>query len=266
MSTQLPFTPDQYPNLICSMDSGVLLIQFNRPKELNALSTDMLSQIAGALVSGDNSDAVKVMVITGNQRAFAAGADIDELARKTGDMVATDPRNQHWAAIRNIKKPLIGAVNGFCLGGGNELAMQCDFLIAGKNAQFGQPEINLAILPGAGGTQRLTQLAGKGRAMRWTLTGEFIDANTALEIGLVTELCEPELTLERTLEVAKQITKKAPNAIDAVKRAIKAASDERLEPGLTIEREQFARVLSTEDKLEGIAAFKEKRAAKYQGK
>lgn len=266
MTAQSPYSAERFPNLLFTQQKGVLLIQLNRPRELNALSNAMLGQIADALTTADQDASVAVMVITGNDRAFAAGADIDELANKTGEMVATDPRNQHWAAIRLLNKPLIGAVNGFCLGGGNELAMLCDFLIAGNNAQFGQPEVNLAILPGAGGTQRLTQLAGKAKAMRWMLTGEFINASEALNIGLVTELCEPELTVERSLEVAGLISKKAPLAIASIKRAVNAASDQLLNQGLMIEREEFAKLLSSADKQEGIAAFREKRAASYSGK
>ena len=262
----MSFDAAQFPSLLLEPQGSVLLIRFNRPRELNALSTDMLGQIAGALVQADADPAVKVSVLTGGQRAFAAGADIDELQRKTGAMVATDPRNEHWAAIRNLKKPVIGAVNGFCLGGGNELAMLCDFLLAGTTAQFGQPEINLGILPGAGGTQRLAALAGKGMAMRWMLTGEFIDAQQALAIGLVTEVCEPELTEERALSLAQMIAKKAPLAILEIKQAIKAATDTPLNEGLAVERDAFARLLDSEDKLEGIAAFKEKRSADFAGK
>lgn len=254
-----------YPHLIIELNSAVLLIKMNRPKELNALSTDMLGQIAQALSQADNDPRVSIMVLTGNARAFAAGADIDELSIKTSDLVETDPRNTHWAAIRNLNKPLIGAVNGFCLGGGNELAMLCDFLIAGKNAKFGQPEINLAILPGAGGTQRLTQIAGKGKAMRWMLTGEFINADEALQIGLVTELCEPELTLERTMQIATLIAGKAPLAVRSVKRAIRASIENQLDDGLCVEREEFKKLLSSRDKLEGIAAFREKREPCFKG-
>jgi len=256
----------QFPSLLLEPQGAVLLIRFNRPRELNALSTDMLGQIATALAQADADDEIKVSVLTGGQRAFAAGADIDELQCKSGAMVATDPRNEYWATIRNLKKPVIGAVNGFCLGGGNELAMLCDFLLAGTNAQFGQPEVNLGILPGAGGTQRLAALAGKGIAMRWMLTGEFIDARQALVIGLVTEVCEPELTEERAMQLAHMICKKAPLAVAAIKQAIKAATDTPLNEGLALEREAFARLLDSEDKLEGIAAFKEKRSAQFTGK
>lgn len=262
----MSFDSVEFPSLILERQDAVLLIRFNRPRELNALSTDMLGQIAAVLAQADDDDEIKVSVLTGGQRSFAAGADIDELQRKSGAMVATDPRNEHWATIRDLKKPVIGAVNGFCLGGGNELAMLCDFLLAGTNAQFGQPEVNLGILPGAGGTQRLAALAGKGMAMRWMLTGEFIDAQQALAIGLVTEVCEPELTEERAMQLAQMICKKAPLAVAEIKQVIKAATDTPLNEGLVFEREAFARLLDSEDKLEGIAAFKEKRSAKFTGK
>jgi len=261
----MSFDYAQFPSLLLEPLGGVLLIRFNRPRELNALSTDMLGQIAGALAHADADSEIKVSVLTGDQRAFAAGADIDELQRKSGAMVATDPRNEHWATIRNLKKPVIGAVNGFCLGGGNELAMLCDFLLAGSNAQFGQPEVNLGILPGAGGTQRLAALAGKGMAMRWMLTGEFIDAQQALAIGLVTEVCEPELTEERAIELAQMICKKAPLAVVEIKQAIRAATDTPLNDGLAVERAAFTRLLDSEDKMEGISAFKEKRSARFRG-
>lgn len=266
MDTLENFNSDRFPSLNLSLHGSVLLIQFNRPRELNALSTDMLGQIATCLVEADADTNISVMVLTGNERAFAAGADIDELQRKTGADVATDPRNQHWAAIRQLQKPLLGAVNGFCLGGGNELAMLCDFLVAGNNAKFGQPEVNLAILPGAGGTQRLATLVGKGKAMRWCLTGEFIEANEALSCGLVTEVCLPELTVEKTLDIATLISTKAPLAVIENKRAIKAAVDLPLDAGLDAERSSFSRLLDTEDKQEGISAFKEKRRPNYQGK
>lgn len=266
MSELSTYQSQTFSNLKIEQNNQVLLVQLNRPKELNALSNQLLGEIASVLASADPDPSISVIVVTGNARAFAAGADIDELAQKTGDMVSSDPRNAHWATIRNINKPVIGAVNGFCLGGGNELAMTCDFLIAGKNAQFGQPEINLAILPGAGGTQRLTQLAGKGKAMRWILTGEMINAQEALAIGLVTELCEPELTVDRAIEVAHLIARKAPLATLSAKKAVKAATETLLNEGLAIERSEFAHLLSTEDKLEGIRAFKEKRTPKYTGK
>lgn len=257
---------DRFPFLKLEQHGAVLLVQLNRPRELNALATPMLEQIAQCLSEADSDPSISLSVITGDQRAFAAGADIDELQRKSGAQVATDPRNQHWATVRALRKPLIGAINGFCLGGGNELAMLCDFLVAGRNAQFGQPEVNLGILPGAGGTQRLAALAGKGFAMRWMLTGEFISAEQALQIGLVTEVCEPELTVERALNLAQLIAKKAPLAVAEIKQAVLAAVDQPLESGLADEKAAFARLLDSADKLEGIAAFREKRAANYAGK
>lgn len=265
MSIKSAIESGHFPFLELEQQQAVLFIRMNRPAELNALSTQMLGQIADCLKLADQDATVAVSVLTGNQRAFAAGADIDELQRKTGADVATDPRNLHWQTIRHLSKPLIGAVNGFCLGGGNELAMLCDFLVAGTAAQFGQPEINLGILPGAGGTQRLAQLAGKGKAMRWMLTGEFIGANEALAIGLVTEVCEPELTEERALTLANLIASRPPLAVAEIKQAVRAALDAPLEAGLQAERESFARLLDSGDKQEGIAAFKEKRKARFIG-
>lgn len=254
----------EFPDLIIEHHDAVALVALNRPKVLNALATDFLGQIAQATTKLDADSSVRVIVITGNLKAFAAGADINELAQKTGEYARTDdPRQTHWKQIRDIRKPVIAAVNGFCLGGGNELAMLCDFIVCGRTAKFGQPEVNLAVMPGAGGTQRLVALAGKGKAMRWLLTGEMIDANEALATGLVTEVCEPEVCVQRALELGSMIAERSGKAVVSIKKAVLASGVSVLDEGLAVEFDAFCELLSSPDKTEGIQAFLEKRKAHY---
>lgn len=251
-------------DLMIEHHGKVALVTLNRPKVLNALATDFLSQIAATVRDLEANPSVKVIVITGHLKAFAAGADIHELAQKTGEYARTDdPRQSYWKDIRGISKPMIAAVNGFCLGGGNELAMMCDFIVCGRTAKFGQPEVNLAVMPGAGGTQRLTALAGKGKAMRWLLTGEMIDAKEALSIGLVTEICEPEVCVKRSVELGKQIAERSGKAVASIKKAVLASAESVLDNGLAVEFDAFCELLSSPDKAEGIQAFLEKRKAHY---
>ena len=248
------------------VEDGVLIIRLNRPKELNALRTRLLGEIASVLAAAQTDDGVRCVVLTGNDRAFAAGADISEMKDKSPVEVLGDPRAEHWAAIRAFKKPMVAAVNGFCLGGGNELAMHCDILIAGRDARFGQPEINLGIIPGAGGTQRLTAMIGKSKAMLMVLSGQFLTAEQACAAGLVAEVCEPELVLERALEIAHAISAKSPLAVQLGKEAVLKASDGLLAEGIAFERKAFALLFATEDKQEGVSAFLEKRRPVFTGK
>lgn len=252
--------------LIVSQSDGVLVIQLNRPGELNALRTQLLGEIAQVLGEVSEDPSVKCVVLTGNEKAFAAGADISEMATKTPVDVLRDPRVGHWQTIRQFKKPLIAAVNGFCLGGGNELAMHCDIIVAGNTAQFGQPEINLGIIPGAGGTQRLTAMLGKSKAMRYVLTGEFMSAQDAYDAGLVAQICEPEKTMECAIKMATKIARKAPVAVEMAKESVLRASDALLESGLAFERKAFTLLFSTEDKKEGVDAFLNKRRPEFLGK
>lgn len=245
--------------------TGVRLITLNRPKARNALSTALLAAVAEALTEMAADDGVRAVVITGGDTVFAAGADINELAAHTAISVLSDARPGHWAVIRTFAKPLIAAVNGFALGAGCELAMHADIIVAGDGAQFGQPEINLGVIPGAGGTQRLTLAVGKALAMRMVLAGEFIDAATALSAGLVAEVRAPEATIERAVELAVRIASKSPVAVRLAKQAVLASFEGALSQGLVLERAAFCQLFATADKAEGVAAFLEKRAPEFKG-
>lgn len=245
-------------------NNNTLLIQINRPKAYNALRTNTLKEIAWALANVDEN--IKVVVITGDENAFAAGADIKELEAKGTVEGVMDKRTEYWKSIQTFKLPLIAVVNGFCLGGGCELAMSCDIIVAGDNAKFGQPEINLGIIPGAGGTQRSVKAMGKSNAMLLLLTGDFIDAKRAKEIHLISEVLPAKSTLIRALEIAKAISFKSTLATTAIKKAVLNSYDEELSSSLEFEKALFCGILSTEDKKEGIEAFNEKRKPKFKGK
>ncbi|SCA55502.1 enoyl-CoA hydratase-isomerase [Candidatus Terasakiella magnetica] len=266
MADRLPPYLDGLEDILTSLDdSFVLSIQINRPKARNALRTNLLKELADTLDKATHDDMVRAVVLTGGAKVFAAGADITEMADKTPVDVMNDPRSGYWMAIRNFPKPMIGAVNGFCLGGGNELAMHCDVLLAGTNAQFGQPEINLGIIPGAGGTQRLTQMIGKSKAMRMVLSGQFMSAHEAEKAGLVAEVCEPELTIDKAMALAKTIATKPPVAARLAKESVLKASDAMLAQGIAFERRSFATLFATQDKAEGVSAFMEKRKPTFKG-
>ncbi|WP_299313907.1 2,3-dehydroadipyl-CoA hydratase PaaF [uncultured Halomonas sp.] len=246
-------------------ERGVLRIALHRPEALNALNTALLGELAETLTGALDDDRVRAVVITGSQRAFAAGADIKEMAERDLVGILEDPRQRHWATIARFNKPIIAAVNGFCLGGGCELAMHADILIAGEDARFGQPEINLGIMPGAGGTQRLVRAVGKALATQMVLTGEPISARRALEAGLVSEITQPELTLERAVALAEIIATKAPLAVRLAREALHKAEDTDLATGLRFERHAFTLLAGTQDREEGIRAFQEKRPATFNG-
>lgn len=252
--------------LVESRDTGVQLITLNRPKVRNALRTRTLEEIADVLEAADADPDIRVCVITGGEAHFAAGADITEMAGTGPVDVLNDPRQSHRRRIDRFTKPLIAAVNGYALGGGCELAMQADIIIAGDNARFGQPEINLGIIPGAGGTQRLIRAVGQSLAMKMVLSGEMIDARAAREAGLVAELSPPELTLEKALELARVIAAKPPVAVRLAKDAMRQAFESALSAGLDHERKAFAVLAATEDRNEGIAAFTAKRKPRFTGR
>jgi enoyl-CoA hydratase len=244
---------------------GVLLIRLNRPEALNALNTALLGELATLLDQSATDSRVRAVVITGNDRAFAAGADVKEMAALNAVGVLQDARVAHWARIAAFPKPLIAAVNGFALGGGCELVMQADIVVAGRTALFGQPEINLGIIPGAGGTQRLIRALGKALASQMVMTGEPISAERALQAGLVSEITEPELTLERALALADTLAAKAPIALQQAKDVLARAQETHLSGGLAYERKAFCLLAATDDRNEGISAFLEKRTPTYHG-
>jgi enoyl-CoA hydratase len=244
---------------------GVLLIVLNRPEKRNALSTGLVVELARELERAREDTAVRAVVMTGDDRSFSAGADIREMVEGGLTALADDERLRRWDAIQAFPKPLIAAVNGVCFGGGNELAMLADIMIAGETARFGQPEINIGILPGDGATQRLVRAVGKSLAMKIILSGEPIDAQAALDAGLVAEVVPPERTVERAIELAAGIASKAPNGARLAKAAVLAAFEMPLEGGLAFERKMLYRAFQTADRVEGMTAFLEKRPARFTG-
>ncbi len=242
----------------------ILTITLIRNEVYNALRTNTLKEISEALLRETKN--IKCVVLSGGEKVFAAGADINELEIKSTVESINDIRTTYWDVIKDFKKPIIAAVNGFCLGGGCELAMHCDIIIAGDNAKFGQPEINLGIMPGAGGTQRTLKAIGKSNAMLMLLTGSFIDAKSAMKMGLISEVLPPKTTMTRAMQIANVISSKSSLALCAIKSAVLASYETGLDSSLKYERRLFAGLLSSEDKKEGISAFKEKRKPKFKGK
>ena len=242
------------------------LVRLNRPKQLNALNGAVMDALCGALEELDRDDGVRAIVVTGDERAFAAGADIGEMAEASPiDLLLTNRIGQ-WDRIRRISKPAIAAVNGWALGGGCELAMALDLIVAGEGAKFGQPEINLGVIPGAGGTQRLTRAIGKAKAMRMILTGDPISAREAYDAGLVAQLAQDELVVEDALALATKVASKAPIALRLAKEAVNAAYEMSLTDALAHERRLFYLLFSSEDQKEGMAAFLEKRDPDFTGR
>lgn len=245
---------------------GVALVVLDRPKVLNALDFGLIAELTDALEALDHDPACRVMVIAGaGDRAFAAGADIRELAIQTPATLLADDHFHRWERIKRIRKPLIAAVRGFALGGGCELAMTCDLLVAGEDAQFGQPEIKLGVMPGAGGTQRLTRAIGKAKAMEMVLTGGTIGAREAEARGLVTRVVPAEETVSSALDLAAVIAAMPPLAVIAAKEAVNRAEELSLEDGLAFERRNFYLLFASDDQREGMAAFTEKRTPTWKG-
>lgn len=241
-------------------------IQLNRPKELNALNLQLMQELRDALKALDEDEQVRVIVLSGNEKAFAAGADIKQMAGKTAiDMYNVDQFST-WDAIKKIKKPIIAAVSGFALGGGCELAMICDMIVASETARFGQPEIKIGVMPGAGGTQRLTRAVGKALAMEMVLTGKFITAEEALQAGLINKIVPVELYLTEAFRLAAEIAQLSPLAVKMAKESVLKAFDSTLEEGLHFERKNFYLLFASEDQKEGMQAFMEKRAPVFTGK
>ena len=242
------------------------LVRLNRPKQLNALNAAVMDQLCDALEALDRDEAVRAIVVTGNERAFAAGADIGEMAGATPIDMLRGNRIGQWDRIRRIGKPVFAAVNGWCLGGGCELAMTLDLILAGEGAKFGQPEINIGVIPGAGGTQRLTRAIGKGRAMEMILTGDPMDAREAERRGLVARVVPDELVVEDALALAAKVAEKSPVALRLAKEAVNAAYEMGLTDALAHERRLFYLLFASEDQKEGMAAFLEKRKPDFKGR
>jgi len=244
----------------------IALVRLNRPRQLNALNAQVMDQLCESLEALDRDEAIRCLVVTGNERAFAAGADIGEMATASPIDMLRGNRIAQWDRVRRISKPVIAAVNGWCLGGGCELAMALDLILAGEGARFGQPEINLGVIPGAGGTQRLTRAIGKSRAMEMVLTGEPIDAAEALRLGLVARVVPDELLVEDALALAARIAAKSPVALRLAKEAVNAAFELPLTEALAHERKLFYLLFASDDQKEGMAAFLEKRAPDFTGR
>ena len=245
---------------------GVGLIRLNRPNELNALNQGLMDDLVVAMKMLDADETVRCIVLTGNEKAFAAGADIKEMAGRGAIEMEKVDQFSKWEQIRKVKKPTIAAVSGFALGGGCELTMLCDMIVASETAKFGQPEIKIGVIPGAGGTQRLTRAIGKARAMEIILTGRFISAKEAFEAGLITKITQPELYLDEALNLASEIAAMPPMAVRLGREAVLKAADMNLDDGLIFERKNFYLLFATEDQKEGMTAFVEKRKPVWKGK
>lgn len=245
---------------------GVALVRLNRPKQYNALNLAVLKELAAAFRALDEDDSVRAIVLTGNDKAFAAGADIKEMMNKTPAQMKSEPFVDGWDAVALAKKPVIAAVSGFALGGGAELAWACDMIIASETAVFGQPEINLGIIPGAGGTQRLTRTIGKYLTMEMVLDDRRLTAEEAARFGLVNHVYPLDSYLDEAIKLAAKIASRAPLAVRFGKEAVLYALESTLQAGLQHERLLFYTLFSTEDQKEGMAAFVEKRQPEWKGR
>lgn len=253
--------------VLSTLDSnGVLHLRLNRPEARNALSRPLISALAGALRAAASDEAVRVVLLSGGDKQFCAGADIKEFVAEGGAVLEDRQRIENWAAIESFPKPMVAAVEGYAFGGGFELALLADIIIAAQNARFGFPEINLGLFPGDGGTQRAARTAGKTLAMKLILTGEPIDAATALSAGLITELVPAGDTAARAGALAALIAAKPPIALRLAKTSVLAAFEVPLAAGLLQERQLIARAFATEDRVEGVTAFKEKRSPVFKGR
>jgi enoyl-CoA hydratase len=254
------------PIVLIERDGRVGIVRMNRPQQLNALSGELMSAVVEALRAFDDDSEIRAIVLGGGERAFAAGADIGELAGGTPISMYENRRLDQWDAIRDVRTPIVAAVSGFCLGGGCELAMLCDLVVASESARFGQPEINLGVLPGAGGTQRLTRAVGKSVAMDMILTGRMLSAREALAFGLVARVVAREAWLDEAKRVAGEIAAKGPIAVRLAKEAVDTAFEAPLAVGIELERRAFYLARASEDATEGLNAFLEKRPADFKGR
>jgi len=256
-----------YKTIIVELDDHVATIRLNRPDALNALNTELLRELGAALAEADANEKVRCIILTGSEKAFAAGADIKEMSSKTFvEVFGNDLFGPEAEAILKVRKPIIAAVAGYALGGGCELAMMCDFIIAADTAKFGQPEINLGVVAGMGGTQRLTRFVGKSKAMEMHLTGRFMDAEEAERSGLVSRVVPARKLMEEALSAANKIAEKSALTVMAVKEAVNRSYETTMREGLLYERRLFHALFATEDQTEGMSAFLEKREAQFRDK
>ncbi|MDE2337622.1 MAG: enoyl-CoA hydratase [Alphaproteobacteria bacterium] len=256
-----------FENIIAEKKGAVGVLTFNRPHALNAFCAALMDEVTAALDGFENDDAVRVIVVTGGEKAFAAGADIKEMAEKNfPEVYKEDFITRNWESVARCRKPVIAAVAGYCLGGGNELAMMCDFILAADTAKFSQPEITIGTLPGAGGTQRLTRLAGKSKAMELCLTGRMMDAVEAERAGLVARVFPAAELMAETMKIAEKIASFSPLAAMMVKESVNRAYETTLAEGLRFERRLFHASFATEDRKEGMEAFVGKRKASFKGR
>jgi enoyl-CoA hydratase len=255
-----------YEHILVEIEPPIATITLNRPKVLNALSPDLIGELTGSLAELDADDSVRAVVLTGGPKVFAAGADISDMAeRGPVDQLRRDQTGR-WAPLASFSKPLIAAVNGYALGGGCEVALMCDMVIAGETARLGQPEINLGIIPGAGGTQRWPRVAGKYVAMEVMLSGAPVTAQRAYELGIVNKVVPAEMTIELAKRLARQLAEKPPLAVRMAKESVLKAFEGPLTEGLASERKSFYFLFATEDQKEGMRAFLEKRKGVFKGR
>jgi enoyl-CoA hydratase len=256
-----------YDTLIVEIEDYVALVRLNRPDALNALNSQLMRELAAAVTAADANDKVRCIVLTGSEKSFAAGADVREMAGKTfTDVFFDNLFGPEAEAIARVRKPIIAAVSGYCLGGGCELAMLCDFIIAADTAKFGQPEINLGIVAGMGGTQRLTRAVGKSKSMDMHLTGRFMDAAEAERCGLVSRVVPVKSLMEEAMKSAAKIVEKSAITAMVAKECVNRSQESTLQEGLLFERRMFHALFATEDQKEGMAAFLEKRQPQFRDK
>jgi enoyl-CoA hydratase/carnithine racemase len=249
-----------------SLDGGVALLRLNRPEVRNALSPEVMDRLASELERMDPDPEVRCVVIAGSEEVFAAGADIKAMSERSFAEALHHPAAEFWKRLAKIKTPMVAAVSGYALGGGCELALSCDMIVASETARFGQPEITLGIIPGGGGTQRLARVLGKQRAMELVLTGRLFDAEMALEMGLINKVAKKKQWLEGAMALAQTVAERPPIAARLAKQAVLAADETALSAGLEAERRLYELSMATEDRVEGMHAFLEKREPKFEGK
>jgi enoyl-CoA hydratase len=252
--------------VLVEREEPIAVVLLNRPDVMNALNDEVMEELVAALEELDRDEAIRCVVLGGSERAFAAGADIGEMAQASAMDMYDARRIDRWDALRRLRTPLVAAVSGFCLGGGCELAMACDLIVASESARFGQPETGLGIIPGAGGTQRLTRAVGKAKAMDVILSGRFLDAHEAERSGLVARVVAREAWLEEAKRVAREIASKGPVAQRLAKEAVNRAYESTLETGLDFERKALYLAFASEDAKEGLTAFTEKRKPDFRGR